>query len=145
MKPKRAYLYIFLVIFFILDSNNIIFKDLPAQNNDVVVIINKTRGKLSKIQIKRIFTGRITRWPNGGGDIKILLNKDPKIAKRFCKKYLNLKPYELDDIWVKRSIRTGIPRPRKVNSVVITTMVTNSDVFIGVVLKAETNTSIKQL
>ncbi|MDY6934767.1 MAG: substrate-binding domain-containing protein [Spirochaetota bacterium] len=115
--------------------------EVPAQD-DVVVIANNSKGSLSASQIKRIFNGDVTNWPDGGA-VKVLLNNNSGITEQFCSKYLNTTPSKLDSSWVKKSIRDGTPTPRKVASNVIVTMVSNSPKFIGFVKRSEAGSSVK--
>ncbi len=117
---------------------------INAQSADVVAIGPASMGNLSKVQIKQILKGDIYNWPSGG-EVKVIFNKNSDIMKAFCKKYLNMSPTRLANIWVKKGISDGVPSPRKMPSNVIVTMVSNSDKFIGFVLRSETGEGVKVL
>ena len=141
MPLKKILINIFFILLFIAGSFTIGSYEAPAQG-DVVIIVHPSKPTLTASQIKRIFTGDVTSWPDGGS-VTILLNRDNNITKNFCNKYLKISPSRLDDLWVKKSIRDGVPTPRKVGSNVITTMVSNSPKFIGYVSRAEAGSSVK--
>ena len=143
MKLKRLFINILLILTFLGGSFIIGLHDAPAQG-DVVVVVNTGKPNLSPAQIKRIFTGDVTNWPDGG-EVKVLINSNSGITNQFCKKYLNMSASRLDDTWVKKSIRDGVPTPRKVASNVIVTMVSNSPKFIGYVLKSEAGSAVKAI
>lgn len=102
-------------------------------------------GTLDKVQLKHIFMGDITKWPGKGGDIQILFNKDRDIMEAFCSKYLQMNYTSLNNLWVKKNQQEGVPIPRVVPSNVVTTMVGNSDKFIGVVLKEDLKVNVQIL
>ena len=114
---------------------------IHAQKDDVVVVVHKDRPKLTKAQIKRIFKGDVDRWPDGTA-VKIFINADKSITEDFCNKYLKIKPSYFNSLWLKKEIRDGIPRPRKIPSNLILTMVSNSPIFIGYIRKSETKRDI---
>jgi hypothetical protein len=113
-----------------------------AQGDEVVPIINKSRGKISTIDLKRIFTGDITHWPNGGS-MRVLLNKDKNIYEAFAKNYLSMSMKRVENLWVLKKVRDGIIPPRKVSSVVIKSMVSRSSEFIGFIKRSELDQGVK--
>ncbi|MFC1670704.1 hypothetical protein ACFL20_09945 [Spirochaetota bacterium] len=115
---------------------------IASASGDAVVVVNKSRGSLSRSNIKRIFTGKMTRWP-GGGRIKVLLNRNSAIYNSFSRKYLRKSPTSVDNLWVKENIRSGVAIPRKVPSSVIKMMVSNSSAFIGFVKRSEAGNNVK--
>lgn len=144
MKMKRLFIHLLLILTFLGASFLIGLHDAPAQE-DVVVVVNSGKPSLSSSQIKRIFTGDVTRWPGGGGMVKVLFNSNASISEDFAQKYLNMSKSRLDDLWVKKSIRDGVPTPRKVASNIVVTMVSNSPKFIGYVRSSEAGSSVKVL
>ncbi len=102
---------------------------------DVVVIVGKGR-TLNRDQIKKIYLGKMTQWPDGK-PVKVLVNKDKEVYKAFCKKYLNKSPKAIDSKWVKLKVSKGMTIPRKVTSTVVKMLVGNSDIFIGFLEKTE--------
>ncbi|MDY6934763.1 MAG: hypothetical protein SVZ03_11170 [Spirochaetota bacterium] len=141
MKKKSIKSHLILSLILLAGTFTIGLHEAPAQD-DVVVIANNSKGSLNASQIKRIFNGDVTNWPDGGA-VKVLLNSNPGITEQFCSKYLNTTPSKLDSSWVKKSIRDGTPTPRKVASNVIVTMVSNSPKFIGFVKRSEAGSSVK--
>ncbi len=103
---------------------------------EVVCIINKSNPTLTKSQIKKIFRASTNRLPNGK-KIKVLLNKNSSVYKAFCKKYMRMSVNSVNNKWVKKNIRDGVPVPRKVPSSVVLMMVKNSKGFIGFVEKSK--------
>jgi ABC-type phosphate transport system substrate-binding protein len=115
-----------------------------AQDSDAVVIVHSSRSNLSELEIKRIFTGDVTQWPDGT-QIKVLINSNGSLYGSFCKKYLNMSPSSADQVWVKKQISSGAALPRKLSSAVMKTLVSNSNAFIGFVWKSEVDGSVKAL
>ncbi|MFC1670701.1 hypothetical protein ACFL20_09930 [Spirochaetota bacterium] len=139
MKKIIIFIFIFSVSVFMTGND---FGKIASASGDVVVIVNKSRGSLTSSNIKRIFSGKMTRWP-GGGRIKVLLNRNSAIYNSFSRKYLRKSPTSVDNLWVKENIRTGVAIPRKVPSSVIKMMVSNSSAFIGFVKRSEAGTGVK--
>ncbi len=135
----------FLVSFLIVSVSIFVGSDsINAQGTDVVAIVPASIGNLSKVQIKQILKGDVYKWP-GGGDVRVIFNKDSKIMDAFCKKYLKMSTTRLNNIWVKKGISDGVPSPRKMPSNVIVTMIANSNKFIGFVLRSEAGEGVKIL
>ena len=141
---KKIFPHFLLFLFLIYASSVMITHEASAQDSDVVVIVHSSIATLTASQIKRIFRGDVSNFP-GGGNVKVLLNSNKSITKEFCKKYLGMSSTRLANMWVKKSIRDGIPTPRKIPSNVVVTMVSHSTKFIGVVLRSEAGTKVKIL
>ena len=103
---------------------------------EVVVIVNKSNPAISLLDIKKIFKASTNRLPNGQ-KVKVLLNKNSSVYKEFCSKYMKMSVRSVNNKWVKKNIRDGVPVPRKVSSSVVLMMVKNSKGFIGFVEKSK--------
>ncbi|REL31622.1 hypothetical protein [Thalassotalea euphylliae] len=57
--------------------------------------------KLSKLELRRIFSKRITRWPDGQPIVVFVLASNNPVHQRFSKEILKIFPYQLDRIWNK--------------------------------------------
>ena len=55
----------------------------------------------SKLELRRIFSKRITKWPNGQPIVVFVLASKNPIHQRFSKEVLKIFPYQLDRIWNK--------------------------------------------
>jgi hypothetical protein len=140
MKNKIPYIIAALVISLLCVMDNQVA--VLGQGDDVVPIINKSRNKISAVDLKRIFTGDMTRWPNGDS-LRVLLNKDKNIYEAFAKNYLGMSMKRVENLWVLKKIRDGIIPPRKVSSVVIKLMVSRSPEFIGFIKRSEVGEGMK--
>jgi len=116
--------------------------DFVFAQDDVVVVLHKSRTTLAKSEIQRIFKGIVSTFSDGER-IQVMLNRDRSVVEKFCRKYLNMSADRLDQLWVKKSIRDGSQVPRKLPSNVIMTMIANSKVFIGIVKRSEVNSNVK--
>lgn len=141
-KNITKYICILTAVFCVFITGN---KSIEAQAAGVVAIYPVGTGTIDKVQLKQIFMGDITKWPGKGGDLQILFNKDKEIMEAFCSKYLQMNYTSLNNIWVKKSQQEGVSMPRQVPSNVITTMVSNSDRFIGIVAKSDLYTNVQIL
>ncbi|MBN2159855.1 MAG: hypothetical protein JW807_10700 [Spirochaetes bacterium] len=140
MKNKLQFIIIALALFSLFVMEN--HFALRGQGDEVVPIINKSRKSISAVELKRIFTGDMTNWPNGGS-IRILMNKDKIVYEEFAKNYLGMSMKRVENLWVLKKVRDGIIPPRKVSSVVIKSMVSRSSDFIGFVRRSELDEDIK--
>jgi len=57
--------------------------------------------ELSKLELRRIFSKRVTSWPNGQPIVVFVLPSNHPIHQRFSKEVLKIFPYQLDRIWNK--------------------------------------------
>ncbi len=140
MKMKKILIVVILVLL------NIVAW-FPAENstagaNDVVVIVHKSRSSLSETQIRRIFIGDMTTWPNGG-KIKVLINRKESISKEFFSKYLNMSAADFNNVWINKQIRSGVQLPKKCSSAITKKLVSSSPRYIGFVKKSEVKGSVK--
>ena len=142
MKFKTVYLVLLSIVLFFAANSFQYVTSANSQDNDVVVIVSKDSAGLSKSDIKKIFTGKTTKWP-GGESVLVVLNNDKSISEAFCKKYLGMAMSRLSNMWVKKNIREGIPAPRNIASNVIVTMIANSNKFIGFVKRQEAGDGVK--
>lgn len=67
----------------------------------VVVHPSVTTQELSVIQLRKIFSKRQTRWPDGLALQVFVLNSKDQNHQTFCKTYLKMFPYQLDQVWNK--------------------------------------------
>ena len=109
---------------------------------EVVVVVHKSRPTLSESQIRLIFTGYMTTWPNGD-KIRVMINRDTSLKEKFFYKYLNISTTQFNSIWAKKKIRDGISPPREGSSDVIKTLVASSPKYIGFIQGSELNSSLK--
>ncbi|NMP31763.1 hypothetical protein HII17_09325 [Thalassotalea sp. M1531] len=56
---------------------------------------------LSKLELRRIFSKRVTKWPNGQPIVVFVLKSKHPLHQRFSKEVLKIFPYQLDRIWNK--------------------------------------------
>ncbi|MBN1496221.1 MAG: hypothetical protein JXA07_05590 [Spirochaetes bacterium] len=140
MKNKLRYIILMTALCLLAVLHNKVA--VHSQEDDVVPIINKQRATISAVELKRIFTGDMTRWQNGGS-VRVLLNKDGQTYEMFAKKYLGMSMNRVENLWVLKKIRDGIIPPRKVSSLVIKTMVSRSGDFIGFIKRSELDDSVK--
>jgi len=141
MKTMRL-LYNILLIFMFIAGSFIIGTHVAFGQDDVVVIVHSSKATLTKIQIKRIFSGDVRNWP-GGGRVIVLLNSDSSITSRFCRKFLGISKNRLEELWVRKGIRDGVPPPRNISSDVQVTLVKTSPKFIGIVEKTDAGTGVR--
>lgn len=109
---------------------------------DVVIIVHKNRPKLSRTQIRLIFTGYLTTWPNGG-KIRIIINRNTALKEKFLHEFLNMSTSQFNRLWEKKKIRDGISLPREGSSDVIKTLVASSPKYIGFIQGAELSSSFR--
>lgn len=57
--------------------------------------------QLSKLELRRIFSKRVTTWPNGQPIVVFVLESSHPLHQRFSKETLKIFPYQLDRIWQK--------------------------------------------
>ncbi len=129
-----AIIFSIVVIFFI-------HAPVTAQD-DMVVVINKNAPDITRMQVQQMFKGNLKYWPTGS-PVKILLNSNGNIYQNFAQKYLNMDSSRLDSIWVRQSIKNGVPKPRMMKSQVILMLVGNSNLFISFVKRSEVKGNIK--
>ncbi len=110
--------------------------------NDVTVIEHKSRPGLSEAQIRRIFMGDMTTWPNGG-KIKVLINRNESISTEFFSKYMNMSKADFTNIWIKKQIRDGVQLPKECSSAIIQKLVASSPRYIGFIKKSEVSPAVK--
>ncbi|MDY6935375.1 MAG: hypothetical protein SVZ03_14265 [Spirochaetota bacterium] len=135
----RLFLIMLLVIVYIVIS---LFPGNSETKDNVVVIVHKSRPKLTDNQIRLIFTGYMTTWPNGG-KIRVMINRNDAIKEKFINNYLNMSVAKFNNLWTKKKIRDGVPPPREGSSDVISTLVSSSPKYIGFILESELISSVK--
>lgn len=59
------------------------------------------QAQLTKLELRRIFSKRVTKWPNGQPIIVFVLPSSHELHQRFTKEVLKIFPYQLDRIWNK--------------------------------------------
>lgn len=57
--------------------------------------------QLSTLELRRIFSKRVTKWPNGLPIVVFVLPSSHTLHQRFTKEVLKIFPYQLDRIWNK--------------------------------------------
>ncbi|MCV2886166.1 hypothetical protein OE749_15845 [Aestuariibacter sp. AA17] len=74
---------------------------LPVFAEEVLVYTHpKVDGsKLTKGQLRNIFTMRQSVWPNGEQIRVFVLKSDNTLHQQFCKEILGMFPYQLERIW----------------------------------------------
>ena len=118
-----------------------LIKDSYAES-DIIIIIHKSRPKLTATQIRRIFTGELTTWPNGG-KIKVLINRNNIVKPQFFTKYLNMSITDFKNIWINKQIRDGVSLPREGSSEIIKKLIAGSPRYIGFIKRSELDPSVK--
>lgn len=113
-----------------------------AQADDPVAIVNKNLVSVDLNELKRVFTGKVSKW-RAGGDTQVIFNSDTKLADDFAKKYFGMSFKELNDIWVTKCIRDGVVAPKNLSSGIILSAVGNSEKFIGFVKRSEVNENVR--
>ncbi len=118
------------------------FENSDASTNDITVVVHKSRPGLSEAQIRRIFMGDMTSWPNGG-KIKALINRNESIGTNFLSQYLNMSKADFSNIWINKQIRDGVQLPKECSSAIIQKLIASSPRYIGFVKKSEVSSSVK--
>lgn len=76
---------------------------LSPQAYSIDIISNSTAdtASLSVTQLRRIYSMRQVRWPNGTPIVVYVLASNHSLHQQFCQEQLRLFPYQLDRIWNK--------------------------------------------
>ena len=76
---------------------------LKAIGSEVSAITHPSveKAAYSKLELRRIFSKRVTKWPNGQPIVVFVLESSHPLHKRFSKEVLKIFPYQLDRIWNK--------------------------------------------
>ncbi len=87
---------------------------VTAQAADVVVIVNLANtNNLSTTMVKKIYTGEMTSWPNGGAVAPIDLDENSEVRASFSANYLGKTVGNMKAFWAHK-IFTGRGIPPKV-------------------------------
>ncbi len=84
-----------------------IFNSAQTYANDVKIIVNEcvATTSLKKTEIKNIFLGVTTKWPDKQ-KIYFVVNKEPEVHNIFVRKYLKKSPSQFNACW-KRKLFAG--------------------------------------
>ncbi len=140
MKIKKIFIVLILILLNMVAWFPV--ENSAAGKNNIVVIVHKSRPSLTEAQIRRIFIGDMTSWPNGG-KIKILINRKESITKEFFSEYLNMSTADFNNVWINKQIRDGIQLPKECSSAITQKLIASSPRYIGFVKKGEVKTSVK--
>jgi ABC-type phosphate transport system substrate-binding protein len=83
---------------------------------NVITNITADTASISTTQLRRIYTMRQSKWPNGTTIVVFVLPSKHPNHQKFCKDTLRLFPYQLDRIWNKLTFSGLGVSPIKVNS-----------------------------
>lgn len=72
-----------------------------AEKVNAIVNASVNTPALTKLELRRIFSKRVSKWQNGQPIIVFVLPSKHPIHQRFTKEVLKIFPYQLDRIWNK--------------------------------------------
>jgi ABC-type phosphate transport system substrate-binding protein len=106
------YMHAFVAAWFIV-SATLIFWPEPANAGNTILVpysVSKQYTHLTRDDLREIFFGRRTRWPDGSPlRVFVLPDHDP-LHIRFSKEVLGVYPYQLRSVWDRMVYSgTGVP------------------------------------
>ncbi len=120
---------------------------VSAFAGDFVVIANSSTGAsaISKTELKRLFTGKLTDF-DGKKVTPINLSDDNAAKVEFAKDVLGQSIADYKQFWVEQKVKgNGVPPMMQQNSKAVKAMVAAIPGAIGYVDKAEVDASVKAL
>ena len=77
----------------------------PSQNQRVLLVSHSSvsKNKLTRREVRAIFSMRLTHWPNGNPVSVFVLQDNNPLHIKFCKNILNIFPHQLRLVWNKLS------------------------------------------
>jgi ABC-type phosphate transport system substrate-binding protein len=119
-----------------------------AQSTNFQIVVNKDNSvnSLSKDEIKRIYTKKMTKWDNGDKIKPVDLQKTSEVRKKFTKDILNKSISAIKAFWQRQIFSgKGVPPPEKKSDEDVIDYVINHPGAIGYVSKNADISSVKKV
>lgn len=121
---------------------------LSAHAQDGVFIINPAvpETAMPVADLKDVLLGNITKWPHGGGVIKLVVLTEGALHAKIIKDYTQRTPEQFDKFWKKKVFTgTGIMPAQLRNEADIVAYVAANPGAIGYVTKGSVSDKVKVL
>ena len=119
-----------------------------AQSTNFQIVVNKDNSvnSLSKDEIKRIYTKKMTKWDNGDKIKPVDLQKTSEVRKKFTKDILNKSISAIKAFWQRQIFSgKGVPPPEKKSDEDVIDYVINHPGAIGYVSENADISSVKKV